>query len=90
MLQALGLSQDADDVYRGMLAEPSFGVAELCGHLDLSEERVRAALDELVRISLLRTSREAPGRLRAVSPQVGLDFLLHQQEQELADRKSVV
>jgi DNA-binding CsgD family transcriptional regulator/sugar-specific transcriptional regulator TrmB len=90
VLQALGLSQDADDVYRGLLAEPSFGVAELCVHLALSEERVRAALDELARISLLRTSRDAPERLRVVSPQVGLDLLLREQEQELARYKAAV
>lgn len=87
MLQELGMSQDSDDVYRLMLAEPSFGVAELCVGLGISEERVRAALDELVRFTLMRESRDSPGQFRAISPDVGFNMLLKQQEEVLARRQ---
>jgi DNA-binding CsgD family transcriptional regulator/sugar-specific transcriptional regulator TrmB len=82
------MSHDADAVYRLMLAERSLGIAELCRRLDLSEERVRSGLDELVRFSLLRPSREEPGALRAVSPEAGLHQLLRRQEEELARRQA--
>jgi DNA-binding CsgD family transcriptional regulator/sugar-specific transcriptional regulator TrmB len=87
MLQTLGLSSAADDVYRLMLSSPQLGVAELCAQLAMSETDVRASLDELVRYSLVRESRDRPGRLRAVSPEVGLAALLQRQEEDLARRR---
>ncbi|MEU2422275.1 LuxR C-terminal-related transcriptional regulator [Streptomyces sp. NPDC007851] len=87
MLQVLGLSEDAELVYEGLLADPLLGVAELRSNLGMPEDRVRAGLDELVRFALVRESRDSPGRLRAVNPEVGLTSLLHHQERELARRQ---
>jgi DNA-binding CsgD family transcriptional regulator/sugar-specific transcriptional regulator TrmB len=87
VLQALGLGQDAEDLYQAMLKAPSLGIAELCERLALPEHRVRAALDELVRSTLLRESRDTPGQLRVVSPDVGLAALLRRQEADLARRQ---
>jgi DNA-binding CsgD family transcriptional regulator/sugar-specific transcriptional regulator TrmB len=53
----------------------------------LPEARVRAGLDELVRASLLRESREHPGQVTAVSPEAGLTTLLRQREEELTRRQ---
>ncbi|MFE9426134.1 LuxR C-terminal-related transcriptional regulator [Kitasatospora sp. NPDC006697] len=87
MLQALGLGQDAEDLYQAMLEAPLLGISDLCEQLGLPEHRVRAALDELVRSTLLRESRETPGQLRVVSPDIGLAALLRRQEAELARRQ---
>ena len=87
VLQALGLGPDAENVYRTMLSTPALGVEQLCEHLALPEGRVRAALDELARSALLRESRDVPGRLRPVSPEVGLTTLLRRQEDDLARRQ---
>ncbi|MFE9799967.1 helix-turn-helix transcriptional regulator [Streptomyces goshikiensis] len=87
MLEALGLDPDVEAVYRGMLGDPSGGVAELGARLGLGEAQVRHGLDRLVDLDLLRPSRESPGALRAVSPELGLELLLHQQEEELARRQ---
>lgn len=84
MLQSLGLGPDVEAVYRGMLADASGGVAELCASLGLTEAQVRHGLDRLVDLDLLRPSRDSPGALRAVSPEPGLELLLRRQEQELA------
>ncbi|MFF5765772.1 LuxR C-terminal-related transcriptional regulator [Streptomyces tanashiensis] len=54
----------------------------------LTENQVRAALDELGRLMLVRVSRDHPGDLCAVSPQVGLANILRQQEAELARRQA--
>ncbi|MCY0934868.1 helix-turn-helix domain-containing protein [Streptomyces sp. H34-S4] len=87
MLQSLGLGPDVEVVYRGMLADPSGGVAELCMRIGLTESQVRDGLDRLVDLDLLRPSRESPGSLRAVSPDVGLELLLRRQEEEVARRQ---
>ncbi|MFI2609534.1 LuxR C-terminal-related transcriptional regulator [Kitasatospora sp. NPDC018619] len=87
MLELLGLDAIAESVYREMLADPEGGVAELCERLGLSEGAVRAALDRLADLTLLRSSRERPGTLRPVSPERGLEILLRRQEEEIARRQ---
>ena len=86
MLEVLGLQPIAESIYTVLLDRPGFGVAELVEHLGLSEAEVRAGLDELADLTLLRPSRENPGRLRAVSPELGVDLFLRRQEEELARR----
>ncbi|GHG29999.1 MULTISPECIES: LuxR C-terminal-related transcriptional regulator [Streptomyces] len=83
MLEALGLGSAVEAVYREMLADPSGGIAELGARLGLAEAQVRESLDQLVDLGLLRPSRDSPGALRAVRPEVGLEVLLRRQEQEL-------
>ncbi|MGW1179446.1 helix-turn-helix transcriptional regulator [Kitasatospora sp. NPDC002543] len=87
MLELLGLDATAEAVYREMVADPEGGVAELCDRLGLRESAVRAALDQLADLTLLRSSRERPGTLRPVSPERGLEILLRRQEEELARRQ---
>lgn len=87
MLEMLGLDADALAVYQEMLAEPGFVVADLSDRLALEELRVRTALDHLADLSLLRESRERPGLLRAVSPEVGLEVIVRRQEEDLARRQ---
>ncbi|WP_392893083.1 LuxR C-terminal-related transcriptional regulator [Streptomyces sp. LN699] len=87
MLEALGLDGDEESVYRGMLADPAGGLAELGARLALPETRVRDALDRLVDLNLLTSSRETSGGLRAVTPKVGLELILRRQEEDLARRQ---
>jgi DNA-binding CsgD family transcriptional regulator/sugar-specific transcriptional regulator TrmB len=77
----------AGAVYQAMLAEPGYGIDDLCEYLGLTEQDVRSCLDELVRFALLRESRDQPGQLRAVPPQVCLETLLKQQEEDLVRRQ---
>lgn len=88
VLALLGLDHTTESVYRLMLEEPRFGVADLCRSLALSEPELRDALDELTRLSLLRESGEAARRLRPIRPAVGLEILLTRQEERLAARQS--
>ncbi|MFD7597619.1 LuxR C-terminal-related transcriptional regulator [Kitasatospora sp. NPDC059812] len=87
MLDMLGLDRVSEAVYRAMLADPQGGVRELCDQLGLPEPAVREALDRLADLQLLRASREAPGVLLPVSPALGLELILHRQEQELLRRQ---
>jgi len=87
MLEALGVTLDAEQVYRSMLEDPRIGVAGIAEIHQWPAERVRCALDELAKLSLLRPSFDDPGGLRLVSPEVGLAKLLAQREAELLERQ---
>ncbi|MEV6580503.1 LuxR C-terminal-related transcriptional regulator [Streptomyces sp. NPDC051582] len=87
MLDILGLDGVSEAVYRAMLADPQGGVQELCDQLGVSEGAVRAALDKLADLRLLRASRDVLGVMRPVSPELGLDMLLRRQEEELLRRQ---
>ncbi|MEW2517104.1 helix-turn-helix transcriptional regulator [Actinacidiphila alni] len=84
MLTTLGLDADAEAVYRAMLARPKDGVAALAAALDLTDDQVRSALDTLSELALVRPSAEHGGRLRAVSPDLGMEMLLARQQHELS------
>ncbi|MER6011747.1 helix-turn-helix transcriptional regulator [Streptomyces bluensis] len=90
MLDVLGMDAVAESVYRGMLAHPQDGVKALCGRLALSEGEVRAALDRLNELALVRPSAEDSQHLHAVSPQLGMEMLLARQQAELAAQQQRV
>lgn len=81
----LGLSSEAEAVYRAMLTHHEDGVAALATRLRLEERSVRDALDELSRLAMLQPSADRPGRMRAVAPGVGLRVLTARRQRELAE-----
>jgi DNA-binding CsgD family transcriptional regulator/sugar-specific transcriptional regulator TrmB len=87
MLELLGLDATEQAVYQKMLAEPPLGIGELCESLGLAEKQVRAALDQLADLDLVRASRDRPGKLRALDPQAALEAALQQQEADFARRQ---
>ncbi|MFI8101406.1 LuxR C-terminal-related transcriptional regulator [Streptomyces sp. NPDC086023] len=87
MLEVLGLGASAESVYRGLLEHPGAGVAELCELLGMPETEVRDGLDRLIDLELLQPSRDVPGLLRALTPDVGLELILRRQEAELVRRQ---
>ncbi|MFD7907500.1 LuxR C-terminal-related transcriptional regulator [Kitasatospora sp. NPDC059747] len=87
MLEPLGLSSDAERVYRTLLAQPSWKLADIAAHLTLTERHVRSALDELADLALLRPADGPADELLPISPSVGLATLLARAEAELADRQ---
>jgi DNA-binding CsgD family transcriptional regulator/sugar-specific transcriptional regulator TrmB len=86
MLSLFGLSDHAVAVYEAMLAHPDHGIGELADFIGISQVQARDGLDQLCRLSLVRQSWEAPGKLRAIPPRVGLTALLSRQESELRER----
>ncbi|MGW4651957.1 helix-turn-helix transcriptional regulator [Kitasatospora sp. NPDC004289] len=84
MLTTLGLDTTSEAVYRAMLMHPQEGVAGLAAVTGLAEADVRAALDVLSELALVRPSYEQSGALRAVSPDVGMEILMTRQQAELA------
>ncbi len=90
VLQGFGLDATSESVYLTILAEPDSTVADLALRLDLDEDDVRAALDCLRRLSLLRPSRDSPGALCPVSPEIALEALVKHQEAELVRQQNQI
>ncbi|WP_327007955.1 helix-turn-helix transcriptional regulator [Dactylosporangium sp. NBC_01737] len=86
MLGPLGLSEAAEAVYRTMLGNPTWGVAQIARRLGVPEVRVRRALDELADLALLRSGEDG-GQLQAVHPAVGLATLVSRVESEIMERQ---
>ncbi|MEU9234557.1 helix-turn-helix domain-containing protein [Streptomyces subrutilus] len=84
MLTELGLDARAEAVYRAMLVQPGAGVAALAVAIGAGEDEVREALDLLSELALVRPSADDSGRLRAVSPDIGMEILMARGQAELA------
>ncbi|MFT9474627.1 helix-turn-helix transcriptional regulator [Streptomyces sp. 11-1-2] len=83
MLKKIGLTPDANDLYRAMLKAPRADLQEIANTLDWAPDRASAALEELAELALVRPSRERFGNLRLVDPEVSLRILLQSQEMKL-------
>ncbi|MGW1667258.1 hypothetical protein ACWCQO_40080, partial [Streptomyces microflavus] len=84
MLDQLGMDEKTESVYRVMLVDTDFGIAEIAMKTGMTDMAVRAALDRLSELALVRPSYECAGRLIAVSPELGMEALLARQQEELA------
>ncbi|MGW3746835.1 LuxR C-terminal-related transcriptional regulator [Streptomyces sp. NPDC005146] len=85
MLEALGLDELAENVYRLMLAHPTIRLADLAARLGETEEAIRGTLDRLSELALIRP--DGTGAVRAIRPEVGIERLLARQREELAARQ---
>ncbi|MER7394149.1 helix-turn-helix transcriptional regulator [Streptomyces sp. NPDC000151] len=65
-------------------------MAELCTRLGLTDQQVRTALDQLSEMALIRPSADDPQHMHAVSPHLGMEILLAQQQAELAAQQQRV
>ena len=90
MLDTLGVGADAQTIYTVMQDHPGAGVEALAALAALSEDRVRAGLDELVGLELLRASRERNGELVAVPLAIALPNLVRRQDEEMAARQLAI
>ncbi|MFF3437234.1 LuxR C-terminal-related transcriptional regulator [Streptosporangium sp. NPDC002721] len=86
----LGIGSAEETVYRTILENPSYGVTELSLELGWPVHRIRATLDELAKLSLLRPSWEEPDVLRLVRPEVGLAALLAREEAALLAKQQEI
>ncbi|GAB3976801.1 hypothetical protein GCM10029978_064720 [Actinoallomurus acanthiterrae] len=83
MLESFGLDALAEETYKLLLRRPNLDVEGIAAELSVSAARVRQALDQLADLALLRPSLEISGRLRPVSPDLGLQVLLQQRQADL-------
>ncbi|MDP4504013.1 LuxR family transcriptional regulator [Nonomuraea turcica] len=90
MFDVLGLSPDAQAVYREMLQNPLLRAAELAARVELSPMRLHDVLGELTRLALIQQSWERPGEFHVVDPEISLTALLAQREADLLQRQREV
>jgi DNA-binding CsgD family transcriptional regulator len=87
MFESLGVDPTLELVYLALLKIPNAGIAALAQETALTEDAVRAAMDDLARLALLRPSLDTPGMLRPVSPAIGLESLFARQRADLFARQ---
>jgi DNA-binding CsgD family transcriptional regulator/sugar-specific transcriptional regulator TrmB len=87
MLDPLGLATHVSEVYRSALRRAHFSLDDLVASLGWEPEMVRSALEECVRLSLVKPSWDNPGKLRAVNPEIALQTILTRQENDLLERQ---
>ncbi|MET9605027.1 LuxR C-terminal-related transcriptional regulator [Streptomyces sp. NPDC006512] len=86
-LACLGIGGRAETVYRAMIKNHQWGIAELARELCVPEEEVRAGLDELAASALVRPSWEEPGAIVPVKPSLALAGLISAQQKEILERQ---
>ncbi|MFE9117416.1 LuxR C-terminal-related transcriptional regulator [Streptomyces sp. NPDC007172] len=89
MLEALGIQQSTETVYRLLLEQPTYGIPELAGQLGWSESEVRSALAQLADLRLVLMD-DASQPVAPFNPDVGFAFLLSRAEAELTKRRRQV
>jgi DNA-binding CsgD family transcriptional regulator/sugar-specific transcriptional regulator TrmB len=89
MLEELGISVEAEAVYRLLLTSSRRAVADIAEASGLSENSVQAQMGLLTELGLLRPGPE-PGTVHAVGPEVGLAGLLAGREMALAAERTRV
>jgi DNA-binding CsgD family transcriptional regulator len=84
-LTNLGLSPEAEAVYRAVLADPRLRPEDLAERLELPQRTVHRALDRLTALDLLVAAES--GDRQPVPPEAGLAALLQEAEQQLSRRQ---
>lgn len=88
MKSSLRLDADAEQVYVAMLQGPELDLAGLVAETELPEPRVRAALDSLADLDLLRQPEDEAGGERLIPPHVGYGQLIAAAERRLAEQQA--
>ncbi|MEU3609889.1 helix-turn-helix transcriptional regulator [Streptomyces sp. NPDC035033] len=87
MLEALGLDPLAEQTYQLMLSETDIDVTGIARRTGAEPGDVRAAMDRLAALSLLRGPLRDGSPVRLVNPEYGLEALLARQQAELVERQ---
>lgn len=86
MLNVLGLTTRDELVYTAMLRHRDLDLAALAALLQIDQDAIRSALDNLVDLALVRIAADGE-RMWAVRPRAGLAALLARAEADLAARQ---
>jgi hypothetical protein len=83
MLEALGITEFAEAVYRCLLSAPGQPIAELTRQLGRSQKVTRRAVNELESLGLVSRLPGRPVRLLAARPDTAIDLLVARRRDEL-------
>src|SRR5688500_14432477 len=84
MLEALGVRDEDEAVYRALLSRTQAGIDELAQVAGHDTLRVEAALTRLEELGLVSRLPGQPLRVRAARPDVAIDVLVSRRHEELA------
>lgn len=87
MLTTFGLEPMEEAVYREMRTSPASAAEEIADRLAGPPDLIRACLDRLLELGLVRHSFEVPGRYAVVDPVLSLQESLAGQHEELMRRQ---
>ncbi|MET9671615.1 helix-turn-helix transcriptional regulator [Streptomyces sp. NPDC006482] len=87
-MAALGVTEDAESVYRLLLEHPLRTTKALAAELALPQERVDAAVAELSKDGLVRNSAEDASAWWPVRPDLALHVLVERQRAEMDAQRS--
>ncbi|WP_327695657.1 helix-turn-helix domain-containing protein [Streptomyces sp. NBC_00459] len=87
MLESTGLATRDQHVYRTLLLHPGWNIGDVQQYLGLPEDEIRAALDRLASMSLLRPSAEAD-RFFPTNPEIELKPFFERREAELDEQRA--
>lgn len=87
MLACLGLSSQAESVYRIMLRRPSWTLDKLAAEAGIEAGHAEALYRELEALQLTRPSWDEPGKNVAVRPHLGLEKLISVRQSALAEQQ---
>ncbi|MET9434111.1 helix-turn-helix transcriptional regulator [Streptomyces sp. NPDC006551] len=78
----IGQDEICVDVYRLVITEPGWGLAEIAKELEVEEAAVRECLDRLAELSMLYPTKDATD-VAPISPEVGLAAYIHRRETDI-------
>lgn len=87
MLESLGLDELAERTYQLMLSSPAMTLDKIAHQTGADPAEVRAAMDRLASLSLLRPPVDGGSPVQVISPEYGLEALLARQQAELVERQ---
>lgn len=90
VLHPLGISDAEEQVYRALLARPGATAQELARTLALGTSKVQRSLNEIVLRGLATHSLDRPRRHFAAEPNVVLEALVAERQEELRHSRSAI
>jgi DNA-binding CsgD family transcriptional regulator len=86
-LTGLGLDPKLESAYRGLLEHPTWPLAKLAAHLDLTAETAEQIVDRLRDLELVQRAKRG-GEVRLIDPRVSLPALVARLDAELTNRRN--
>jgi DNA-binding CsgD family transcriptional regulator len=86
MIELIGLDKFTEQVYRALLRNRTWGIAEMARHFGVSDARIRGSLDTLAELSLVENTSDYGSGYDIPNPEIGLSRALERHDLDLLER----
>ncbi|MFC5102779.1 transcriptional regulator TrmB [Kibdelosporangium philippinense] len=83
MLEIVGLDSTAQTVYELVIDNPPASFDEICRRLEIDDACLRKVLEKLLSLGLLKSTASVPPKFTATAPDVALEVLLLEQQEQI-------